>query len=67
MKFKGRILDTIAGIIFLLLLILMAKGYTVTRGTLRTITAVKVIIVFCLYTAAYVIAFIYSEAVSGYI
>lgn len=57
----GRILDMIANIIFLLILILIAKGYTVTRGKLRTVTCIKIIIVFCLYIGAYLIAFLYSE------
>jgi hypothetical protein len=47
------------------MLILLAKGYTVTRGRLRTPTVLKIIILFTIYVIAYVITFMYSELVSS--
>lgn len=60
----GRLFSTVSSIIFLLMLILLAKGYTVTRGKLRKVTVIKIVVLFSLYTIAYTVAFIYSEAVS---
>lgn len=61
---KGHVWDAIAQIIFLLMLILVAKGYTITRGRLRKITIAKLIVFFSVYLIAYAVAFIYAEAVS---
>ena len=66
LNFQGRFLDAGANVLFLLILILIAKGYTVTRSTLRTITVIKLVIVFCFYSVAYIIAFVYSEAVNNF-
>ncbi len=44
----------------------LAKGYTVTRGKLRRITKIKLTVLFGAYIIAYIIAFIYAEAVSKY-
>ena len=63
--FMGRFLDAIAQTLFILMLILLAKGYTVTRGRLRTPTVLKIIILFTIYVIAYVITFMYSELVSS--
>ena len=41
-KFIGRVLEASAEILFLLLLILLAKGYTVTRARLRNASSAKV-------------------------
>jgi hypothetical protein len=60
----GRICGYVAQTLFFLMLILIGKGYTVTRSYLRKITVVKIIILFGLYVCAYIITFIYSEAVS---
>jgi len=59
----ARVFDAIAQIVFLLMLILVAKGYTITRGRLRKITTIKLIIFFSIYTLAYLLAFIFAEAV----
>ncbi len=60
----ARLLDAIASTIFLFMLILIAKGYTVTRGRLRNVTKIKISILFLIYIIALVITFIYSEVVS---
>lgn len=57
----SRVLDAIAQTLFLLMLILVAKGYTITRGRLRQITVVKISLFFLVYVLAYTITFIYSE------
>ncbi len=59
----SRIFDTVAQIIFLLMLILVSKGYTITRGKLRTVTKVKITIFFLIYSLAFIGAFIYAEVV----
>ena len=43
------------------MLILIGKGYTVTRGRLRKNTWIKIVVVFVLYVIAIVIVFLYSE------
>ena len=63
---KGHIWDAIAQIIFLLMLILVAKGYTITRGRLRKITVIKLIIFFSIYLIAYIVSFICAEVVSPF-
>lgn len=63
--FMGRFLDAIAQTLFILMLILLAKGYTVTRGRLRTPTVIKIIVLFTIYVIAYVITFIYAEMVNS--
>lgn len=48
---------------FLLLLLLLAKGYTVTRGRLPLSAGVKVTIFMCLYVVTYISLFIYEAKV----
>lgn len=60
---KARVVDAIAQTIFLFMLILLAKGYTVTRAKLRKATKLKIFVLFSIYIIAFVIAFAYSEAV----
>lgn len=61
----GRLADAIAETVFLLMLILLAKGYTVTRGRLRTPTVIKLIVFFTIYVIAYIVTFCFSEIVSS--
>lgn len=51
---------------FLLLLLLMAKGYTITRGRLRVSSAIKITIFMCLYTVTFCTLFIYEQMVSDH-
>ena len=62
--YKAQVWDVLAQIIFLLMLILLAKGYTVTRGKLRKITIIKLCIFFTIYVAAYIACFICAQLVS---
>lgn len=61
--FKARIFGEISETIFLLMLILIAKGYTVTRGRLRKVTWIKLVVLFMCYLLAVIIVFLYSEIV----
>ena len=53
-------------ITFLLLLILMAKGYTITRGRLKVGFTVKLTIFMCCYVLTYVVLFVYQARVSTF-
>lgn len=56
----GGLLLSVAEIAFLLLLLLMAKGYTITRARLSSCSIVKLTIFINTYIVAYVILFIYQ-------
>ena len=60
----GRAFESLSIIVFLLMLILMGKGYTITRGKLSAISTVKVTIFFTIYTIVYVVVFIWEGIVS---
>lgn len=49
---------------FLLLLLLLAKGFTTTRGRLPIAASVKITMFMCFYSLMYVILFIYEDKVS---
>ncbi|CAH1407389.1 unnamed protein product [Nezara viridula] len=57
----GRMCESASEVIFLLLLLLMAKGYTITRGRIRLSSSVKLTIFMCLYVIMYVTLFIYEK------
>lgn len=48
---------------FLLLLLLLAKGYTVTRGRLPVAASIKITVFMCLYVVTYLSLFIYETKV----
>lgn len=48
---------------FLLLLVLMAKGYTITRGRLKVAFTVKLTVFMCCYIVAYIVLFVYQAKV----
>ncbi|XP_035794114.1 uncharacterized protein LOC118467576 [Anopheles albimanus] len=56
----GGIFTSASEITFLLLLLLMAKGYTITRARLKTCTTVKITIFVNLYVVVYVTLYIYQ-------
>ena len=60
-KLLGRILESAADITLVLLLILLAKGYTVTRARLRQASSIKVTMFMCTYCVTYVCLFIYEQ------
>ena len=57
-KFLGHVLESASEITFLLLLILLAKGYTVTRARLRQMSTIKVTIFICAYIIMYMALFL---------
>ncbi|KAL3886682.1 hypothetical protein ACJMK2_026661 [Sinanodonta woodiana] len=59
-KTAGHVFESLYEISFLLLLVLMAKGYTITRGRLTNISTIKVAIFFTLYVFAYAILIIWE-------
>jgi len=60
-KLTGRVLEAAAEICFLLLLILLAKGYTVTRAKLRQQSSIKLTIFICSYIIIYVSLFLTEQ------
>lgn len=62
-KTTGSIFMGTSETTFLLLLLLLAKGYTVTRGRLSTSASVKLTIFMCLYIITYITLFIYEAKV----
>nr|XP_022906851.1 transmembrane protein 145-like [Onthophagus taurus] len=63
LKMTGLMIMGISEICFLLLLLLIAKGYTVTRGRLSLSTSIKITIFICLYSITYISLFIYETKV----
>ncbi|XP_066281004.1 transmembrane protein 145-like isoform X2 [Branchiostoma lanceolatum] len=57
----GRIFQSVSSLVFLLMLILLGKGYTVTRGRLSHGGSVKISVFMTLYTLAFAILFIYER------
>ncbi|XP_058116486.1 uncharacterized protein LOC131285483 [Anopheles ziemanni] len=56
----GGIFTSASEITFLLLLLLMAKGYTITRARLKTCATVKITIFINLYVVVYITLYIYQ-------
>jgi len=61
MQTLARLFGEISDVIFLVMLILVAKGYTITRGKLRRTTLIKLIVVFILYLVAIIVTFLLAE------
>jgi hypothetical protein len=60
----GKGLEALSILVFLLLLILIAKGYTVTRARLKHKTSVKIGIFMGIYSLIYAILFVWEKSVS---
>ncbi|KAH9514928.1 hypothetical protein Btru_021386 [Bulinus truncatus] len=56
----GRIFRAASTVIFILMLILMAKGFTITRGRLTRISLIKITVFFNFYVVVIVILFIWE-------
>ncbi|XP_060081456.1 transmembrane protein 145-like [Ylistrum balloti] len=63
LELVGRVFGAVSDLVFLLMLILVGKGYTITRGRLPTSSTVKVTVFFTLYTIVYAILFAYEAKV----
>lgn len=59
----GRVLEAGSDFTFLLLLLLCAKGYTITRGRLRQASSVKLTIFLALYVVSWGVLFVYEQMV----
>lgn len=57
----GRVLEAAAEQLFVLLLLLIAKGYTVTRARLPQASSIKLAIFLCCFSITYSALFIYEN------
>ncbi|KAL1139755.1 hypothetical protein AAG570_006732, partial [Ranatra chinensis] len=57
----GRIFESGSEVIYLILLLLLAKGYTITRGRLPLGSSVKLTIFMCLYVVTFSTLFLYEK------
>ncbi|XP_016141725.1 transmembrane protein 145-like [Sinocyclocheilus grahami] len=60
LKILGKLLFSVSFLIFLLMLILLGKGFTVTRARISHSGSVKLSIYMTVYTITYIILFIYE-------
>jgi len=60
---SGRVFEASAELVFLLMLILMAKGFTVTRGRISTSGSIKLAVFMTVYVLTYAALFIYQAYV----
>ncbi|MBN3300492.1 TM145 protein, partial [Amia calva] len=60
LKMMGKLLFSVSFLVFLLMLILLGKGFTVTRGRISHSGSVKLSVYMTLYTITYIILFIYE-------
>ncbi|BES94590.1 Rhodopsin-like GPCR transmembrane domain [Nesidiocoris tenuis] len=61
LKTLARLLESASEVVFLILLLLLAKGYTITRGRLRLASSVKLTIFMCVYIITYASLFVYER------
>jgi hypothetical protein len=61
--FIGRMFEATSEIFYILMLILLGKGYTVTRARLRSRSVVKVTVFMSLYCVTYIALFTYERQV----
>ncbi|XP_049883728.1 uncharacterized protein LOC126379135 [Pectinophora gossypiella] len=59
-KTVGQFFCGVSEMSFILLLMLMAKGYTITRGRLKVGFTVKLTVFMCCYTVTYIVLFVYQ-------
>jgi len=60
----GRLFEATAELVFLLMLILMAKGFTVTRGRISASGSIKLAVFMTIYVFTYAALFIFQAYVS---
>ncbi|KAF2363818.1 Intimal thickness related receptor IRP [Trinorchestia longiramus] len=60
-KLLGRILASISTIVTVFFVLLMAKGYNITRGRLRQRTIIRLTAFMSLYSVTYVLLFLYEQ------
>ena len=62
--FAARVLDIASYLIYILMLILMGKGFTITRGKIKKSGAIKIAVFLVIYTIGYIILFIFEARAS---
>ncbi|XP_022111819.1 transmembrane protein 145-like [Acanthaster planci] len=62
LKTTGHVISAIGDVIFILTLMLVGKGYTITRGRISTSGSVKLAIFISLYALTYVFLFTYGQS-----
>ncbi|KAF4075943.1 hypothetical protein AMELA_G00224730 [Ameiurus melas] len=60
LKILGKILFSVSFLVFLLMLILLGKGFTVTRARISHSGSIKLSVYMTIYTITYIILFIYE-------
>ncbi|KAJ8706313.1 hypothetical protein PYW08_010939 [Mythimna loreyi] len=59
-RIVGQFFCGLSEMTFLLLLVLMAKGYTITRGRLKVGFTVRLTVFMCCYVVTYIVLFVYQ-------
>ncbi|XP_063601279.1 transmembrane protein 145-like [Penaeus indicus] len=62
-KLLGRVLLSIGTVVMVLMLLLMGKGFNITRGRLRQASAVRLTLFMCIYSITYTTLFIYEQLI----
>ncbi|XP_069972983.1 transmembrane protein 145 [Penaeus vannamei] len=60
---SSRVLLSIGTVVMVLMLLLMGKGFNITRGRLRQASAVRLTLFMCLYSITYTTLFIYEQLI----
>nr|XP_027223701.1 transmembrane protein 145-like [Penaeus vannamei] len=63
LRSPGRVLLSIGTVVMVLMLLLMGKGFNITRGRLRQASAVRLTLFMCLYSITYTTLFIYEQLI----
>ncbi|XP_072122378.1 transmembrane protein 145 isoform X4 [Mobula birostris] len=62
-KILAKLLNSVSFLVFLLLLMVLAKGFTVTRGQISCTGSVKLAVYMTLYTVTHAVLFVYEAEV----
>ena len=62
---SGNFLEAVSVVIFIAMLLLMGKGFTITRGRISTGGSIKIAVFMTLYAITYAIVFFYDAYVSN--
>ncbi|KAL4228435.1 hypothetical protein ACF0H5_011482 [Mactra antiquata] len=62
-KYAARTCESISIMVFLLMLILIGKGYTITRGKLSMSSTIKISVFMTLYVITYIVIFIWEAII----
>ena len=59
----GRVFEVVSILIFVVMLLLMGKGFTITRGRISTSGSIKIAVFMTLYALTYAVLFFYQAVV----